>query len=122
MRFGVVGVGATLTHAITLVLCVELLAVPVLAANVVAFISALPVSYFGHQRWTFEADSEHGAQAPKFIATAVGGFLVNEAVLWVVHHALGFDYRIGAFVAIGTSAVTVFLLSKLWVFRQSVAS
>jgi putative flippase GtrA len=118
-RFGAVGIGATLTHFAVAVMLVEGPGVPVLWANVIAFLTAFLVSYLGNHKWTFARSGGHVRFLPRFAMLAVGGFCANQSILWLIAIRLGMDYRIGLAVALTVVPTLTFLLSKLWVFGHA---
>ncbi|MDX1802484.1 MAG: GtrA family protein [Alcanivorax sp.] len=116
-RFGVVGIAAMLVHWCTVAVIVPLGMVPLLA-NVVAFLVAFQVSYWGHRHWTFEAaDQQHRKTAPRFFAVAVASFLVNEAAYALLLQYTPLDYRVALVLVLGGVAGMTFLLSRHWAFR-----
>ena len=123
VMFGLVGVAASVTHFIVAILLIELFSVSIAVANVVAFVSALPVSYFGHALLTFsarlygrEADTTKQSAA-RFVALAVTGFVINQtSVVYFAAH-LGYPHRIVLVLTIIGVAVFLFLASKFWAFR-----
>lgn len=127
--FGVVGAAAAGTHLLVLWLLRELAGVPPLAGNVVAFLVAFQVSFFGHHRWTFKAAKGHERRLARtylrFFAVAVAtGFLLNEALYAVL---LSFDrlaahpVAVQAAVQVAVAGVT-FFAGKLWAFRSGKAN
>lgn len=77
LRFAWVGIAATLVHALAYGI-LHRLGLPPLAANLVAFAAALPVSYLGQRRWVFRAA---GGSPWRFILLQLGGLGLNSG--WV---------------------------------------
>jgi len=121
--FGAVGLTASLTHFAVAVALIELAKIPISCANIVAFISAVPVSYFGHAFLTFSArhygrESDVTRQsAGRFVVLAIAGFVLNQTIIvWFTEH-LGYPHRaVLAFTILGVAGF-LFLASKLWAFR-----
>lgn len=127
-RFGVVGVGATLTHAGVYSLLVTVADVAPLASNFCAFGVALLVSFAGHFFWTF-GDSQSGEcfklcspKFVKFVLTQASGLGLNTLFVWLCTGPLALPelYAVGPMVFI-TPPVT-FLINKYWVFEPKAAA
>lgn len=115
--FGVVGVSALLVHYCLVTLALVPLGVKPLVANVVGFLLAFQVSYWGHRCLTFQAGHVAHRQAlPRFFAVACLSFCVNEAMYFILLHYSRLDYRSALLVVLFTVAALTFLLGKLWAF------
>lgn len=128
IRFGIVGVGATLTHAGVYSLLVTVGDVAPLASNFCAFGVALLVSFAGHFFWTF-GDSQSGEcfklcspKFVKFVLTQASGLGLNTLFVWLCTGPLALPelYAVGPMVFI-TPPVT-FLINKYWVFEPKAAA
>ncbi len=84
VKFAAVGASATLVHVSTAIVLNNLLDVPPLRANIGAFIVAFAVSYSGNWIWTFAAASLHRLAFPRFLALALTGFALNQAIVFIV--------------------------------------
>ena len=121
--FGMVGVAASVTHFIVAVVLIEMVSLSIPIANVLAFLSALPVSYFGHAILTFSAqrygrETEVTKQsAARFVTLSVIGFCINQASVVYFAAYLGYPHRIVLVVTILGVAGFLFLASMFWAFR-----
>ena len=116
VRFGLVGIVATATHAGVAIALVEAASLPFLWANALAYGCAVGVSYAGHRGWTFSAKGAHRVQLPRFIAVSLGGLGLAQAIGWGVHDALGLPYGVAlACVVVGVPTAT-FTAHRFWVF------
>jgi len=119
LRFGIVGAGATLTHLTVLSAGVELLRLSPVAANALAFCSALGVSYSGQSIWVFRVAGHGQTQVRRFLVSAVGGLLANAGLMALITGPLGWHYLAG-FAAVTTLVpFGTFLANKFWVFARS---
>lgn len=113
MRFGLVGLAATAVHLgmAWLALWQWPDASPFLV-NLVAFLVAFQVSFWGHSRFTFRQSGSPW----RFFAVTLGGFGINNGLLWVFL-TLGIT---SAFLSICLSVLLVplfvFVASRMWVF------
>jgi len=117
-RFAGVGVSALIVHW-----CVVLILVPLglapLWANVVGFLVAFNVSYFGHRYFTFKAVSvSHRQTFMRFAGVALASFLVNEAMYAALLTFTSLSYDIALLIVLGVVAVMTFVLSRLWAFAS----
>lgn len=127
MRFGVVGILATLMHAVAFHLLHTRYNFSSIPANLISFALAFALSYLGHLKWTFAPTAtpavKQGRPAQqkqtlsRFLATALLGLSVNMLAGWlIVDYAQLSHYYFLAVVIFCTPALT-FILSKYWAFR-----
>ena len=119
MRFGVIGVLAAVTHyCIAIYLTDHQVAAG--WANLVAFIIAFWVSYFGHRYFSFDAgDVSHQQTLPRFILVAVFGFILNESLLLLMLHFTKISIALGLPFIIVITAIFTFILSRQFAFNTS---
>ena len=119
--FVLVGASAAFTHMA--VFTVVLVLVPTLwpeVANVAGFLVAFFVSFVGHRRLSFQ-DAGTGLMQSllRFAATALAGFVTNEAVFIVLFRALALPMWVALISGIVVSAVQTFVLSRFWAFKRN---
>ena len=119
--FVLVGASAALTHMVVFTLV--LLLVPTLwpeIANVAGFLVAFLVSFVGHRRLSFrDAGTSFMQSFVRFAATAVAGFMTNEAVFIVLLRVLELPTWMALISGIVMSAMQTFVLSRFWAFKRS---
>ena len=116
-RFGAVGVTALVVHWLSVVMIVPL-GIPPLIANVIAFLIAFQVSYWGHRTWTFNVRHlPHRVTLPRFLLIACTAFAVNESLYFLLLTYTKMDYRVSLLIVLTGVVTTSFVLSKLWAFR-----
>ncbi len=118
LRYGSVGVIATLTHALVFIFLVELFDIRPVGAVVIAFLSALALSYFGHHRWTFNSTSPHGVQFIRFLLVALLGLGANVSITYLIVDVLFFWYGLALLLTVTAVPLLTFYLSKYWVFNR----
>lgn len=117
LRFIFVGISALLTHWLVVRLLVPLAGLHPLLANVIAFLVAFNVSYFGHRHLTFQAsERSHRQTLPRFATVAASSFLLNEAMYWALLSFTPLRYDIAMLLVLGSVAVLTYLLGKFWAF------
>lgn len=117
LRFIIVGVSALLTHWLVVILLVSVAGLPPLGANVIAFLVAFNVSYFGHRHLTFNAsERSHRQTLPRFATVAASSFLVNETLYWLLLNFTPLRYDLAMLLVLGTVAGMTYLLGKFWAF------
>ncbi|MCF6777545.1 GtrA family protein [Thiotrichales bacterium 19X7-9] len=117
-KFGIVGVIAAIVHFIIVSILVHFFHWYPLLANIVAFLIAYNVSYFGHKNWTFH---EHGKKIShtsniKFFIVATLSFILNEG-LYGIYLLFIPHYQLALFLTLATVPPITFILSKLWAFK-----
>jgi len=116
LRFILIGVLSLLVHWCVVVFLVTLGMHP-LNANVIAFLIAFNVSYFGHRHLTFKASHKaHRKTFPRFAVVAATSFLLNETMYWALLTLTSLRYDISMLIVLGTVAMLTYFLSKIWAF------
>ncbi|MDO9051036.1 MAG: GtrA family protein [Methylotenera sp.] len=116
--FTVIGIIAAAVHYMIAVGLEWSYLLPPTQANIIGFLTAFPVSYFGHRKLSFSSQSATHKQAfPRFLAVAVAGFIANQSL---VIGALRFTqlpfWLVLGFVMV-VIAVSTYLLSRYWAFK-----
>jgi putative flippase GtrA len=118
LRFGTVGVAAAMVQLFSLMLLVETNLLHPLAANIIAFMIAFQVSYWGHRHFTFGAhDLAHITTLPRLFVLAVCTFMANEFLFYIFLNLFHLQYMLALIVVLAILPVATFSLSKFWVFR-----
>lgn len=118
IRFGMVGASAATVHFSIVISLVEVGLMQPLIANVVGFLVAFQVSYWGHRYWTFhETSALHRIALPKLLLVASSGFAANESLFYIFTVVFNLPYPLALFLILSILPAINFTLSKLWVFR-----
>lgn len=118
MRFGLIGLAALSVHLLTVMLLVRTWEIPPLGANVVGFLLAFQISYWGHYKWTFTAGQvSHKKASLRFFILAVSNFCLNEFMYASLLQATPLPYDVALFVVLIFISASTFILSKFWAFR-----
>ena len=118
LRFGAVGIGATLTHLATAWATHHGLGLSAFAANLAGFLVAFCVSYFGHFYWSFRLKEGHGRSLGRFLVVAVTGYALSNVVVWLVVHRWGQSFDLALLGILMVVPTTSYVLSRLWAFRS----
>ncbi len=117
-RFFVVGLLAMATHFAIFSLLIRHNMAP-LVANVLAFLGAFQVSFWGHFYWSFRGmQASRRSAMVKFFAVATGSFLINEAMLATLLRWTALSSQIALLITLFTVALMTFLLSRFWAFAK----
>ncbi len=121
LSFGLVGVGATITHACVFHLLYEYGHQHQLVANIVGFLIAFMVSYLGQFHWTFKQEAlaltNKSRAFLRFFKTALIGLTINLIWAGIIIDALSLHHYIYLFFLTFITPLVIFLLNKFWVFR-----
>lgn len=117
IRFGIVGVTATLCYFLLGLLFFYVCKLPLLVANTLAYVLSFFVSYFGQSLWTFKARGQHAVMLPKFAATQGFGLLLNTLIV-EVEVRLSIPYALAMIIACALVPVVVYAVCKFWVFKR----
>ena len=122
MRFGLVGVAATLTYAgVAAMLSYGQLAKAFSAtpASFVSYLIAMPISYFGHKWLTFGSRGSHAQEAPRFVASALLGIAISCFLPLTLVEWLGYTPAVSIVAATILVPLTNYVVLGLWVFPTS---
>jgi putative flippase GtrA len=118
VRFGIVGIAASLTHFISVYLIVSGLGIRPIIANIFAFMIAFGVSYTGHSLWTFRHKKhEHNKTIARFLGVALFSFALNEGGYYLLLEFSQLDYLISLLIVLIIVPIVTFILSKYWAFN-----
>ncbi|HEX6867020.1 MAG TPA: GtrA family protein, partial [Caulobacteraceae bacterium] len=90
-----------------------------LAANTLAFICALGVSYLGNAIVTFRVEPWRFSAFVKFAALALASFGMNQAIVYGLTVRMGWPFWLSLVVVLATAPPVTFLLAKLWALAPS---
>jgi len=121
-RFGVVGGVSTLLNSAIFLILVDSLEVQPLLGNLIAFLCAFLVSYFGHSSWTFQDNQHSKERISKFLVISLMGLLINSGFVWILMHVLAYSAYIAILPMIFLTPPLVFVINKAWVFKSSPAT
>lgn len=116
--FTIIGAIAALVHYVTAVSLEGFSVLGAANANIVGFLLAFPVSYFGHRLLSFaHHQSTHKEALPKFFAVALFGFVANQILVLsaLAYTALPFWFVLGLVMVL--VAASTYLLSHFWAFK-----
>ena len=121
LRFGGVGLLATLVHVSVAWLASQTVLADPFQANVVGFLVAFAVSYSGHFYFTFARQSGHRQALLRFLLLSLAGLALSNAVVWLVVIRLGLPFAV-AMAAVGVAVPAAsFLAARNWAFNRSAA-
>ncbi|WP_297845121.1 GtrA family protein [uncultured Roseibium sp.] len=120
-KFAVIGVLATLTHAIVAGSLLQSGMLPAYPANVCGFLVAFCVSFTGHYFWSFSHLRRKGTairSMVRFLVIAVAGFLLNTTVLALWLTLTPWPDLIGLLFSIAIVPALSFAGARLWAFSH----
>jgi putative flippase GtrA len=117
LRFALVGIAALLVHFLSFSLIFAPMGMPILIANVAAFLTAFQVSYWGHRSVTFRKSKASPSQSRnRFFLVALGGFLLNESLYATLLRYTDIDHRIALLFVLFVVAGATFVTARSWAF------
>jgi len=125
LRYAIVGLIGTLVDVLTLYALTELSGINPKTSYLfslfvaIAFLAAVVNNYVLNRLWTFKSrDQNVTAQFVRFLIVSCGGFLLTQALMWVLVPVLGVWYILAKALTSVTVMIWNFGLNKLWTFRQ----
>jgi putative flippase GtrA len=116
IRFGFVGIAATVVYTGTSFAGIEVFGIPPVAASVLGQVVSTFVSYFGHALFSFRVEPSHRLYLLRFLLISVLTFAPNVIVTWLIADALGLSPRIAIAVVTVLIPITNYLANRFWVF------
>ena len=84
-----------------------------------AFTAAVIHNYILNRVWTFQSkDKQVSAQFLRFALVSVGGFVLTQALMWLLVPVLGVWYLLAKALTSLLVLIWNFGLNKMWTFRQ----
>lgn len=117
LRFAIVGLAATVTHAGMVLLLVEGSGMAPLRANFFSFLLAVLVSFAGHYHWTFTATTTYARAFPRFFTIALLGLGVSQAMMFSTVFLLGLHHRLSLAAVVMVVPAINFLANRFWTFQ-----
>jgi putative flippase GtrA len=117
IRFGMVGVAATLTHIAVANAVLALVIGSPYVASAAGFVVAFAVSYLGHYHFTFAKNGSHGQSLPRFFLVALTGFLGSLMVLKVIAEQGAIPQAVSLTLSILVIPGLTYLAARVWAFR-----
>jgi putative flippase GtrA len=124
LAFIIIGVLAAFLHLLIVWLLVSAGLLRPLQANIIGFLGAVNVSYFGHSHFTFAQNTKLSMQAfLKFFSVALASFLINQLAYYYGLTWFGQAFYLPILVVVLVLvAVFTFICSKFWVFTNRESS
>lgn len=118
LRFGLVGILATLTYLLfsTAALAMGFSAY---AANLTGYLASVAISYFGHAKYTFRSDKPHYVQGPKFATVSLATFGLTNLIIYLVVDVTGSQPLVGTLAVAGSIPAITWALARFWVFGRT---
>ena len=116
LRFGIVGVAATATHYAIALSMVAAAGLPAQIAHVTGFLGAVPVSFLGHYHWTFRSRTQYRRAAQRFVAIALGAFLVSMTLLEALTRLTMWHAGASILLSVLVIPVASYIINRLFVF------
>ena len=119
MRYGMVGVLATVVHYSIGFSLHTFLDWSPFWAHFCGFFGGFLTAYTGHYHFSFRDNGRHSNRMPKFFATALIGLTLHQTGIYVLSERMQLDYAtVAAPLVMVSVPLVTFLLSKLWVFSN----
>src|ERR1700690_2903459 len=116
--FGIVGCCAAVVQLCVVILLVEFTHMHPLVANIIGFLLAFNVSYFGHRSLTFAGTTvNHKVAVTRLFGLGVANFIANEGLFYIFLTVFKLYYPIALILVLAILPALTFVISKLWVFR-----
>ncbi len=116
IRFGIVGVGATLVHIGVALLSLNYIINSPQISNAIGFLVAFIVSFTGQYFWTFKSTKHPLTAVIKFFCVALTGFLGSAALLGYLSAHTEFAQEIKLILSICIIPFITYITGKYFIF------
>ncbi len=117
LKFCLVGGSGVVVDFGVTCLCKEALRLNKYLANSLGFLCAATSNYLLNRIWTFRSTAPDIAQQYlRFLGIAVVGLLINNAVIYVLHGRMKFNFYLAKLFAIGTVTFWNFFMNYFFNF------
>lgn len=113
--FGIIGVVATFVHYSVATALAVMNIVSIYLANLAGYLCAVSISYFGHNKFTFQVEHSRTLLV-KFVSVSVIVFTCSELILLGLEHCFHLPHAISLAVVVLTIPVISFIMNKFWVY------
>jgi len=112
------GSGLLVDYALTF-LCKEKLKFNKYLSNSIGFVIAASSNYILNRIWTFGSVNDNiTTEYFSFILVSVVGLLINNAILWIVHEKMKFNFYLSKLAAIGVATFWNFIANYSFTFKN----
>ena len=119
LRFVAIGVLATFVHMAAAIWLLAISNLPIMAANMTAFLVAFSVSFAGNYCWTFQRRGSFRKSLGRYLLVAGGALLANNLVLAGLLGVQPIDARKAIVISAAIVPICTYVLSRLWAFQDS---
>ena len=120
IRFGIVGVIATVIDVGVLALLKEAAHMEVLVASALSFTAAVVVNYILSMLWVFKSKSENKAKEfIIFVSLSIGGLLITQLVMWLGTEVVSIYYLTVKVFAIIFESAYNFITRKIFLEKKA---
>jgi len=118
VRYGIVGLALNFLGYVIYLLATSLGLTPLMTVTIFYPLGVV-MGYFAHRRHTFRRKSQslEGALLIRYVVVYLVGYLINSALLKILHEQMGYPHQIIQIFAIFFVALFLFIGMKLFVFR-----
>lgn len=89
---------------------------PAQLAHVTGFLGAVPVSFLGHHHWTFRSRAHYWRAAQRFVAVALGAFLISMTLLEALMRLTVWHAGASILLSVRVIPVASYIINRVFVF------
>ena len=115
-KYVLAGLAATATHYVTMVVLINQLSMPEVAASSIGFIVGACVKYPLNYWAVFDSGERHRVAIPRFVISLAIAFVLNAVLFAVLLRALDVHYMVSQVLTTGTVLFVNYLLARYWIF------
>lgn len=119
VKFGFVGLSATVIHIGMLFFLVEQWGMGPVLASIPAFLTALVISFLINHHWTFVVKGTYGRYFFRYVAVSVVGLILNIAIMYGTVSLLHQSYVVGLGMVVILVPLASFFLQRNWTFSDT---
>ena len=118
-KFGLVGLVASLSYALFAYICIWFVGFNETLSGGIAYLLAIPISFFGQKYFTFNSKGKVNAELPRFILLQVLCLMATLAITYTSNELLGLHPNFGILAVCVLLPPMSYLIMSLMIFRQN---
>jgi len=122
LRFGLVGIVATVVYTAACLLAIEVLMFSPLEASVLGFTAAMGISYYGHTVFSFKLAVDHRSYLHRFATLTAVSFITSTGMTWLLSNVMNVPHRIVLAILFVVLPAISYVCNRFWVFHAGLSN
>jgi putative flippase GtrA len=117
LRFGLVGGSSAVVYAAVLLALVHFLGTGSMVSSALAYVAAIPVSFFGQKYFTFQSQGNVKRELPAYLLLQGVNLIASVFVTYTVVDLVGMSHYLGILAVVSVITLISYAAMALAIFR-----